>query len=68
LYQQIADVCPMHRDLKNMSSEEVALKINHYTSKMTLMERNSDKCSEVDSEEMLEANEMGDNDMLCRNT
>jgi hypothetical protein len=45
LYQEIANVCPMHRDLKNMSSEEVAIKINHYTSKMALMERNSDKSS-----------------------
>jgi hypothetical protein len=51
LYQEIADVCPMHRDLKNMSSEEVTMKINHYTSKMALMERMSDHSDEQSEDE-----------------
>jgi hypothetical protein len=36
LYQEIANVCPSQKDLKNMPTEEVVSKINLFTTKMAL--------------------------------
>jgi len=36
LYQEIANVCPSQKDLKNMPTDEVTMKINQITTKMAL--------------------------------
>jgi hypothetical protein len=51
LYEEIASVCPSQKNLKNMPTEEMNVKISQYTAKLALEQKLSQETEDNDSYE-----------------